>query len=203
MSSSSSNDDVLSQWSSDPQCAFILGVELAFERWATLHLATENDDQIDEFIDYTIDIFLKDHSTGAAPEPFYWDEICDYLYDALLENFNVDAQDGSCEQTAKLLCQLYSDCFLNKNFNGLLKMSKESKRVQSEIQNVKSQTQIQQSSDEELASDSKDMSDEEEMPQLVASTPSDATTNALRNQRPESGIDDEGFKTVTRKGRRR
>ena len=202
MSSSTSTDissdcSLLQQWQSNPEEAFILGVELAFERWATLHLVTENVNKIDELFDWVIEIFLSDENNKQKTEniePFFWDEISDYLYDALLENFNVDAQDGSCEQTAKLLCQLYSDCFINNDFTGLLKMHKSSATIRNQIAEAKSQIQIENSSDndEEESNESEGMSDSE-APQLIDDEP----------QRNERQIDEDGFETVTRKGRRR
>ncbi len=89
------------EWQSNPQSAFELGTELAFERWEVLTMAVENGwcggvekgQQLrEELIDSTIEWFLN------ANERLYWDEVSEFLYEALLNEFHVDAQDQSEEQ---------------------------------------------------------------------------------------------------------
>lgn len=46
-------------------------------------------------------------------------ELEDLLYLVLLDDFGVDAQDGSVVWASKILCELYRDCFKNNHFSGL------------------------------------------------------------------------------------
>ena len=53
----------------------------------------------------------------------------EFLYDALLHEFHVDAQDQSEEQLARLLCRLHQDTLVKGDFTGLHKLQQSRKAV--------------------------------------------------------------------------
>ena len=64
----------------------------------------------------------------CSEEKIHWDDVEGWLCEVLAEEFHIDAQDGSPEHVARLLCTLYDDIFKKSDYAGLHRMH----RTQSE-----------------------------------------------------------------------
>ena len=73
----------------------------------------------------------------------------EFLYDALLSSFHVDAQDRSDEQLARLLCRLYDDCMVRHDYAGLSKLLSTRKAVHSARAEARRQLQVDMHSEDE------------------------------------------------------
>lgn len=171
------------QWKADPLSAFELGVELAFHRWEVLTMAIEqgwagaqdrSEVLRDEFIDATIDLFVD------SKTKLHWDDVSDYLYEGLLNEFHVDAQDDSEIQLAKLLCQLYDDVMTQSNFEGLKRMY-ESRRIvdqQQRVNRINATVNVEESDDDDEDGDE----DDEKYPSInQPSNPSNSQSSSQSN----------------------
>lgn len=83
----------------------------------------------------------------------HWDEVSEYLHDALIEHFHIDAQDGSEDWTAKLLCTLYEDCVVKSDFTGLKTMVRARQRVLEQQRSRATEAAEQMGQDEEEGSE--------------------------------------------------
>jgi len=116
------------EWRADPELAFEDGVVIAFSRWEALHIGVNNmggngQEMIDGLVTTAVDWFLEEKTA------IHWDDVEGWLSEVLADEFHVDAQDGSPEQMGRLLCTLYTDVFIKKDFTGLHRMM----RSQSEV----------------------------------------------------------------------
>ena len=91
-------------------------------------------------------------SRCCVEEKLHWDDVSEYLYDALLNEFHVDAQDQSEEQLARLLCRLHDDCLARGDFSGLHKLQQTRKAAHRAKEEARRQTKV----------DMRDEDDEEE-----------------------------------------
>ena len=57
-----------------------------------------------------------------AEERLHWDEVSEFLFDALSEQFHVQSETREEERIARLLTTLYTDCLERKDFAGLQRM---------------------------------------------------------------------------------
>jgi hypothetical protein len=119
-------------WRADPEMAFEEGVELAFARWEALHIAMNNmagdaQAKLDDFINTCVDWFLDEK------EAIHWDDVEGWLAEVLAEEFHIDAQDGSPEHIARLLCTLYHDIYKKADFTGLHRMLRTASDTQKKL----------------------------------------------------------------------
>ena len=90
----------------------------------------------------------------SSEDKLHWDEVSDFLYDALSEQFHVQSETREEERIARLLTTLYTDCIERKDFTGLERM------VGARRQVLKGRDEAKRKVKEELAED--DEEDEEE-----------------------------------------
>ena len=57
-----------------------------------------------------------------AEERLHWDEVSEFLFDALSEQFHVQSETREEERIARLLTTLYADCLERGEFGGLERM---------------------------------------------------------------------------------
>ena len=55
-------------------------------------------------------------------EKLHWDEVSDFLYDALSDHFHVQSETREEERIARLLTTLYTDCIDRRDYVGLQRM---------------------------------------------------------------------------------
>lgn len=91
----------------------------------------------------------------------HWDEVSDYLRDGLDSAFQVDSEADDEDYIAKLLCQLYDDCIIQHDFNGLHKMNANRKQIQS-LQAAAKEKVAEELIDDDEDEDEMDMDDIDE-----------------------------------------
>ena len=92
------------------------------------------------------------HSEGKL----HWDEVSDFLFDALSEQFHVQSETREEERIARLLTTLHTDCLERKDFAGLARM------VGARRQVLKGRAETKQKVKEEKVEDDEEDWDEEE-----------------------------------------
>mmetsp|Transcript_21465 Transcript_21465/g.36628 ORF Transcript_21465/g.36628 Transcript_21465/m.36628 type:complete len:211 (-) Transcript_21465:364-996(-) len=92
------------------RAAFEEGAQLMFLKWTALCLAVDGQwggagsaDKANWLLQQSIDWFYR------AKDP-YWDELEEELLDALLQDFNLELEDGSAGEMAKSLMSLFQEC---------------------------------------------------------------------------------------------
>ena len=58
----------------------------------------------------------------CSEEKLHWDEVSEFLFDALSEQFHVQSETREEERIARLLTTLYVDCLERHDFDGLQRM---------------------------------------------------------------------------------
>ena len=84
-------------------------IRAVFGEWTALHLAVENEWGGHDTRDKALALLQRvlDGLSGAAP--VYRDELEPVLEAALLDEFNVEAEDESPRQVAELLCKMHAE----------------------------------------------------------------------------------------------
>jgi hypothetical protein len=205
-------------WQEDPALAFELGVELAFDGWEVLNLSilngwaggeTQAKNLREEFIDNTIEWFLS--NTGN--NKLFQDEVSDYLYETLQQQFKVEAEDDSADWLAKLLCTLYTDCIEKKSFSGVFKMIENSNKLKEKLaasrENNKSgdrEEEKQESSEEENSGADEEVNAAairvaEQVQRMNINSNNDNSINNTEEESAPQLVDEDGWTTIPSKGK--
>lgn len=183
------NGTLVGQTSLRPDCAraFEEGIRLVFSRWTALVLAVENqwggpesEAKREHLVQETLRYFLKH-------KEHYADELEEDLDDAILHDFNTQAEDGSPKEIADMLLAMYKECVVG-NFSLIEKL-----RSHPVAGAGRSQQQVVDN-DGTIVSDADSEDDEMEDAQPMQQDEPP--------KRPEPVVDEDGF-TLVQSGRRR
>lgn len=188
------------QLSPEAKAGFEEGVGLIFSQWTALCLAVEqqwggpdSEAKADYLIDDVVQWFYK-------KKEHYVDDLEMELVDGLLEDFQLEAEDGSPRQVATSLIALYQACCHNDA--GPLQQLRQ--QYTAGGSGAAGSRPVTGGADAEGSSSSDEDDMDEDMQEAPAAVPMSAAAAAGAAQpRPGPIVDDDGFELVqTRRGRR-
>eukprot|EP00741_Cyanophora_paradoxa_P021475 tig00021352_g20731.t1 len=171
---------------------FVSGVHKVFSRWTVLSLALEQGwggrdgpRKAEEMMELVLRMLERDPNTSPG-------EIEEVLHDELAERFSTQAEDGSVEEIAALIVNLFQDCRNGKyeRLNALM---------------AAPAAPTTQCVPAPAGGDSSDSEEEEggDEGSAAAGDAMDVDDGAARSARPPPTMDEEGFTLVERpKGRK-
>ncbi|KAF9933243.1 hypothetical protein FBU30_006011 [Linnemannia zychae] len=178
------------------QVAFREGVQYLFHSWTALKLAVDGEwgghdtaEKRDWFIDTIVDYFGQH---GKNIDTF---DLEDILLQILNDEFSIMLEDKSEQHIAMVLEQLYQDCTHGK-YDLVQTLKQDSQKVSGAFSASKAQK-----GDDDDSSD--DDGEEGEEGGEGAMDVDNETQEPVKKEKPEPIIDEDGFETVVRKGRRR
>eukprot|EP00197_Chlamydomonas_leiostraca_P013052 CAMPEP_0202867836 /NCGR_PEP_ID=MMETSP1391-20130828/9650_1 /ASSEMBLY_ACC=CAM_ASM_000867 /TAXON_ID=1034604 /ORGANISM="Chlamydomonas leiostraca, Strain SAG 11-49" /LENGTH=216 /DNA_ID=CAMNT_0049547913 /DNA_START=16 /DNA_END=666 /DNA_ORIENTATION=- len=183
--------------------AFEEGTRLLFARWTALTLAVENQwggansaEKAHWLLQETIQWFYKN-------KEHYADDLEEELDDALLHDFNVEAEDNSPGELSKALVSLYQEC-MQGNFNTVHQLQAAAAAAAAASGAAKSKRQVvdrdgtimgEDSGNEDSSSDEGDDDMDEDM----------AGPSGMQQQQPKEPegpiVDEDGFTLVQKAGK--
>ncbi|KAG0363112.1 Pre-rRNA-processing protein TSR2-domain-containing protein [Gamsiella multidivaricata] len=186
------------------QVAFKEGVQYLFHSWTALKLAvdgewggTDSMEKRDWFVDTIVDYFSQH---GKNVDTF---DLEDILIQIMNDEFSILLEDKSEQHIAKVLEQLFLECTHGK-YDLVQTLKQDSQKISGSLKASKSQ---KEGEDDDDSSDDEDEDADENGEQnsmdveMGESSTSSATPQG--REKPEPIIDEDGFETVVKKGRRR
>ncbi|KAG0013983.1 hypothetical protein BGZ80_010736 [Entomortierella chlamydospora] len=186
------------------QVAFREGVTYLFHSWMALKLAVDGEwggqdsvEKRDWFIDTIVDYFGQH---GKNVDTF---DLEDILLQIMNDEFSILLEDQSEQHIAKILERLFLECTHGK-YDLVQTLKQDSQKVSGAFKESKSQ----KAGDDDDSSDDDEDDDEGEGGEGsgdmdVEMGESSSSSAPARREKPEPIIDDDGFETVVKKGRRR
>ncbi|KAF9119602.1 hypothetical protein BGW39_000180 [Mortierella sp. 14UC] len=175
------------------QVAFKEGVEYLFHSWTALKLAVDGEwgghdsaAKRDWFVDTIVDYFSEN---GKNVDTF---DLEDIMLQILNDEFSIMLEDKSEQHIAKVLEQLFLECTHGK-YDLVQTLKQDSQKISGAFKSSKAQKgEDDDSSDDDEEEGGEDM----DVEMGEASEP-------VKKEKPEPIIDEDGFETVVKKGRRR
>ncbi|KAG0206184.1 hypothetical protein BGX28_002319 [Mortierella sp. GBA30] len=177
------------------QVAFKEGAQYLFHSWTALKLAVDGEwgghdsvEKRDWFVDTIVDYF-SEH--GKNVDTF---DLEDILIQIMNDEFSILLEDKSEQHIAKVLEQLFLECTHGK-YDLVQTLKQDSQKISGAIKGSKSQ---KTGDDDDDSSDDEDEGGEDMDVEMGESSSAPA-----RQEKPEPIIDEDGFETVVKKGKRR
>ncbi|KAF9201192.1 hypothetical protein BGZ49_008569 [Haplosporangium sp. Z 27] len=186
------------------QIAFREGVTYLFHSWMALKLAVDGEwggqdsaEKRDWFIDTIVDYFGQH---GKNVDTF---DLEDILLQIMNDEFSILLEDQSEQHIAKVLEQLFLQCTHGK-YDLVQSLKQDSQKISGAFKESKSQKADNgdDSSDDEDDEDDNDDKEREDG-DMDVEMEGESSSAPARREKPEPIIDDDGFETVVKKGRRR
>ncbi|KAF9114581.1 hypothetical protein BGX27_010464 [Mortierella sp. AM989] len=183
------------------QVAFKEGVTYLFHSWMALKLAVDGEwggqdsvEKRDWFIETVVDYFSQH---GKNVDTF---DLEDILLQIMNDEFSILLEDQSEQHIAKMLEQLFLECTHGK-YDLVQTLKQDSQKVSGAFKASKSQKAGDEddSSDDDEEEDGEEGADGEDMDVEMEGESSSSSAP----KKPEPIIDEDGFETVVKKGRRR
>ncbi|GAX83506.1 hypothetical protein CEUSTIGMA_g10931.t1 [Chlamydomonas eustigma] len=185
--------------------AFEEGIRQIFLRWTALCLAVENSwggasskEKAEGLKQEVLDWFYK-------KKEHYADELEELLDDAILHDFNVEAEDGSPRQVAEALVSIYKECF-EGDYSAVQRMQANAANgaAKSKRQVVDNDgTVMGEDSGGDSSSDDDELDNDEEMEDVTITGATGTGAVPMESSRPMGPVvDEEGFTVVQRRGKR-
>ncbi|KAG0300193.1 hypothetical protein BGZ98_009373 [Dissophora globulifera] len=187
------------------QVAFREGVEYLFHSWTALKLAVDgqwgghdSDEKQAWFIDTIVDYFSQN---GKKVDTF---DLEDILIQIMNDEFSIMLEDQSEQHIAKILEQLFLECTHGK-YDLVQTLKQDSQKVSGALKNSQSQKKAKQEGDDEDedSSDENDDDSDDDGEGDMDVEMGESSSSASAPARKEPIIDEDGFETVVKKGRRR
>ncbi|KAI1315519.1 hypothetical protein EDD11_000700 [Mortierella claussenii] len=184
------------------QVAFKEGVEYLFHSWTALKLAVDGEwgghdsvEKRDWFIDTIVDYFSRN---GKNVDTF---DLEDILIQIMNDEFSIMLEDHSEQHIAKVLEQLFLECTHGK-YDLVQTLKQDSQKVSGALKGSKSQKNGDDD-DEDDSSDEEDAEDNGTSGDMDVEMEAESSGASARREKVEPIIDEDGFETVVKKGRRR
>jgi pre-rRNA-processing protein TSR2 len=180
------------------QQLFVEAVNGVFGEWTAISMAVENEWAGGATRERALALLARvlDGLLGSAT--VYRDEVEDLLEAAMVDDFNVEAEDESCRQVAELLCALHAEAKAGSTVSAQAVLARTAgKRTWVHAALPPRQRTGESSSDDDCSSD-----DEEGGGGGGGSSAMDAE-EAPRAPRPEPVVDEDGFTMVSKNTRSR
>ncbi|KAF9283295.1 Pre-rRNA-processing protein TSR2-domain-containing protein [Linnemannia elongata] len=177
------------------QVAFREGVEYLFHSWTALKLAVDGEwgghdsaAKRDWFVDTIVDYF-GEH--GKKVDTF---DLEDILLQIMNDEFSIMLEDKSEQHISKVLEQLFLDCTHGK-YDLVQTLKQDSQKISGAFTSSKAQ----KGGDDDDDSSDDDAEEGEDMDVEMG----EEAPEPVKKEKPEPIIDEDGFETVVKKGRRR
>ncbi|KAF9092277.1 hypothetical protein BGX29_010525 [Mortierella sp. GBA35] len=178
------------------QVAFREGVVYLFHSWTALKLAVDGEwgghdsaEKREWFIDTIVDYFSEN---GKNVDTF---DLEDILLQIMNDEFSIMLEDKSEQHISKVLEQLYLDC-THGRYDLVQTLKQDSQKISGSLNSSKGQK-----ADDDDDDSSDEDGDGEDMD--VEMGEAAAAPEPVKKEKPEPIIDEDGFETVVKKGRRR
>ena len=168
-------------------------------QWTALELAIHNAwggsnsrEKAQQLNTMIIEMFNK-------PEKVYKDELVMLLEDVLEVNFNVICEDGSIEEISELIILMWKQCGEADFTIAVTTLGREANRFE-----VISRSQGIDKGDAIDEDDNSDMEDNDNSINMTIDNAMDVegSTTQVKKEKPQKVIDEDGFETVFRRGKR-
>ncbi|KAG0263938.1 hypothetical protein BG011_007771 [Mortierella polycephala] len=179
------------------QIAFKEGVQYLFHSWTALKLAVDGEwgghnsvEKRDWFIDTIVDYFSE---KGKNVDTF---DLEDILIQIMNDEFSIMLEDKSEQHISKVLEQLFLECTHGK-YDLVQTLKHDSQKISGALKGSKAQ----KNGDDDDDSSDDEGDDSEDMD--VEMTEGESSSSAPRREKQEPIVDEDGFETVVKKGKRR
>lgn len=172
-------------------------VHAVFGEWTAMKLAVEMEWGGSGTRDRALALLQRVLSGLLSTATVHRDELQDLLEEAMLDDFNVEAEDESCAQVAELLCKIHSEALVGGTATADLVLGRNAGR--SSWVTVPPPPRVRGEDDSD--SDDTDCDDDDAAAGGGPCAMDDGEGRAPR--RPEPVVDDDGFQMVQTRGRRK
>ncbi|CAO3574602.1 unnamed protein product [Mortierella alpina] len=183
------------------QIAFKEGVQYLFHSWTALKLAVDGEwgghDSVakrDWFIETIVDYF-SEH--GKDVDTF---DLEDILIQIMNDEFSIMLEDKSEQHIAKVLEQLFLEC-THGRYELVQTLKQDSQKISGAVKGSKSQKNGDDEDDDSSDDDGEHEGGETE--DMDVEMGEESSSAGPRREKPEPIIDEDGFETVVKKGKRR